>query len=167
VNKKIDKRPIEANKRVRIGDWEIDTVVSNRKVKWWLFTAVDRKSRYTLMSKVWNFKSKVLLSTMIRLFRNEIVITITSDNGWEFAKLKELEKELKIDCYTAHPYASYERGTNERTNWLIRVYLPKWVDICSYSDQYIQETQNKLNHKPRKCLNYRTPYEVYHWIDLI
>ena len=163
---KIDERPQEANNRERIWDWEIDTVVSKRGIKWWLFTAVDRKARHTLIAKVVNLKSTTLLHTMLDTFEWEKVHTITSDNWSEFARLKVLQDKLKIACYTAHAYASYERWTNERTNWLIRRYIPKWADISSYSDQYIKEIQDKLNFKPRKCLWYRTPHEVYHDIKL-
>ncbi len=159
---KIDKRPGIINNRERIWDFEIDTVVSCRGWKWWLFTATDRKSKYEIIKKVWNLKSKTLLITMLACLKWESVYSLTSDNWSEFAKLSELQELLKITCYTAHPYSSFERWTNEKHNWFIRRYIPKGSDISKYTDKEIQIIQNKLNHKPRKILDYLTPYEVYH-----
>ncbi len=159
---KIDKRPSIIDERKRIWDWEIDTVVSCREWQWWLFTATDRKSRYELIKKVWNLKSHTLYITMLSCFYWEKVNTLTSDNWSEFALLADVQEQMNIKCYTANPYCSYERGTNERHNWFIRRYIPKKSDISKYSEEEIQVIQNKLNHKPRKCLDYRTPYEVYH-----
>lgn len=154
----ISERPIEAENRERIGDWEWDTVVSNRSVKWWLVTLVDRKSRYLLMKKIGNHKAATTRITIECMLKWEQVESITFDNGTEFSEIWQ----LKTQCYRANPYASYERWTNERTNGLIRKYLPKWVNINKWSDYELQQIENKLNHKPRKILWYRSPYEVYH-----
>lgn len=163
---KIDKRSKNIEKRLRIWDWEIDTVLSCRRWKWWLFTATERKSRYEIIKKVWNLKAKTLYVTMLACFNEEKVKTITSDNWSEFCALSQLQTDLKVKCYTAHPYCSCERWTNERHNWFIRWFIPKWSDISKYSENEIAIIQNKLNHKPRKCLDYRTPYEVYHNVNL-
>ena len=154
----IRERPIEIEQRERIGDWEWDTVESNRSVKWWLVTLVDRKARYVVMKKIGNRKAETTRITIESMMKWEQVESITFDNGSEFS----LIGQLPFQCYRANPYASYERWTNKRTNWLIRKYLPKWVDINEWTDYEIQEIQNKLNHKPRKILWYRSPYEVYH-----
>lgn len=157
---KIDKRPIEASNRERIWDREVDTVLGKWH-SWWLFTAVDRRSRYTLIEKIANHKSNTLLTIMTSKFMNEKVKTITSDNWVEFAQLSRLWKRIKAIPFTAHAYASYERGTNEKTNGFIRRFIPKGVDISQYTDEEVSKIQNILNHKPRKILGYRTPYEVY------
>jgi len=90
-----------------------------------------------------------------------ITKTITSDNGKEFAYHKEVSETLNTDFYFAHPYSSWERGLNEHTNGLIRQYLPKKTDFTQISKEEIITIQDKLNHRPRKVLGYRTPYEVF------
>lgn len=154
----IAERPATIEQRKRIGDWEWDTVESNRKVKWWLVTLVDRKSRYLLMKKIGNRKAETTRITIESMMRWEQVNSVTFDNGVEFSKIWE----LPFQCYRANSYASYERWTNERTNGLIRKYLPKWVNINQWTHDEIQWIENTLNHKPRKILWYRSPYEVYH-----
>jgi len=158
---KIDERPIEANNRTEIGHREWDTIVSSWSL-WWLFSNVDRFSRYTLLKKIPNHEANTLLTVMTSKLRNEKVISVTTDNWVEFAKLAKLWKRLKIKVFTAHPYASYERPSNERHNGFVRRFLPKWTNISEYTDEEIQKIENMLNHKPRKILGYRTPYEVYH-----
>jgi len=157
---KIDERPKEANNRERIWDFEFDTIVSKWHI-WWLFTANDRLSRYVIIRKIKNHKSKDMVYTIFRAMEKENIKTWTSDNWVEFALLSIIWKKLWIQVFTAHPYASYERWTNERSNWLIRRFIPKWSDISKYTDKQIEEIQNKLNNKPRKILWYKTPYEVY------
>ena len=87
--------------------------------------------------------------------------TITSDNGKEFAYHKQVSEKINADFYFAHPYSSWERGLNEHTNGLIRQYLPKQTDFTQVSKEEIITIQDKLNHRPRKVLDYRTPYEVF------
>jgi len=145
--------------------WEWDTIVSCNH-KGWAVTLVERKARYTRIKKVIDTKAERIYGVMLYLLYNEKIETLTMDNGKEFAKLSQLQRKLNIKCYRAHPYSSYERWTNERTNWLIRRYLPKGCNIDEYSDQEIQIIEDRLNHKPRKILDYCTPYEVYHTTDL-
>lgn len=154
----ISKRCKSVNQRKRIWDWEWDTIVSNRKVRWWLVTLVDRKSRYLLMKKIWNHRANTVKLTVQALLQWEKIRTATFDNWTEFAELAE----YWFKCYRADPYASYQRWTNEKTNWFIRRFIPKWANINDWSDEEVQLIQNELNHKPRKILWYRTPYEVYH-----
>jgi len=90
-----------------------------------------------------------------------ITKTITGDNGKEFAYHKQVSEKIKADFYFAHPYSSWERGLNEHTNGLIRQYLPKQTDFTQVSKAEIITIQDKLNHRPRKVLDYRTPYEVF------
>lgn len=89
------------------------------------------------------------------------VLTITSDNGIEFAEHEAISKALNAEFYFAHPYASWERGLNENTNGLIRQYLPKGCDFANVTDQDLALITEKLNNRPRKSLNYATPNEVF------
>jgi len=89
------------------------------------------------------------------------VHTITSDNGKEFAEHVDIAKALQADFYFAHPYASWERGLNENTNGLIRQYFPKGSDFSSLTETLSVSVSDKLNHRPRKCLDFKTPYEVF------
>jgi IS30 family transposase len=89
------------------------------------------------------------------------VLTITSDNGKEFANHEQIAKRLKCDFYFAHPYSSYERGTNENTNGLIRQYFPKNRDFRTITDSEIIRAMKRLNNRPRKRLGYKTPNEVF------
>ena len=86
--------------------------------------------------------------------------TITGDNGTEFSEHKKIAEALGIDFYFTHPYSSWEKGTNENTNGLIRQYFPKGTDFNKVSDDAIQLVENELNNRPRKCLNYKRPFEI-------
>ena len=88
------------------------------------------------------------------------VLTITYDNGKEFSEHSKIASELNTDCYFAKPYHSWERGLNEHTNGLVRQYLPKKTDFTQVSDETVQRIAEKLNNRPRKVLNYKTPLEV-------
>ena len=102
-------------------------------------------------------------TTIVRLLMPHAkkVYTLTSDNGKEFARHKEIAEHLNADFYFAHPYASWERGTNENMNGLIRQYFPKQRDLSTVTDDEIQKAMDRLNNRPRKCLGYRTPNEVF------
>ncbi len=95
----------------------------------------------------------------------EITHTITSDNGLEFANHKAIANTLACNYYFCHPYSSWERGLNEYTNGLIRQYFPKGSSFGSIKPERIQEVENKLNHRPRKTLGWRTPYEVFYGLE--
>ena len=88
-------------------------------------------------------------------------LTITYDNGREFSDHEHMARELTADIYFAHPYSSWERGTNENTNGLIRQFFPKRMSLLQVNRKALQSTMDKLNHRPRKSLNYRTPHEVF------
>jgi IS30 family transposase len=158
----IDKRPRVVEKKNRIGDFEIDTVIGRHHVGA-LVTVVDRKSKFTLIKKVSSKKAEEVTKALVTMLTplKPITKTITSDNGKEFAYHKEVSEALNTSFYFAHPYSSWERGLNEHTNGLIRQYLPKKTDFTQISKEEIITIQNKLNHRPRKVLNYRTPYEVF------
>ena len=130
--------------------------------KWWLVTLLERKSRYTLIAKILASTKAYAYAAMYTMLYKETSITVTSDNWSEFANLALLWKRLWIPVYRCHPYASREKWANEKNNWFIRWFCKKWLSIQQYDDEYITKVQNILNHKPRKILWYRTPYEVYH-----
>lgn len=156
------KRDEIINNRERIWDWEWDTIISNHKVKWGAVTLVERKSQYVLIKKTNNLKPATIKWIIEEMIASEQVITITFDNWIEFWKIWE----LWVQCFRANIYASHERWTNEKVNWFIRRFIPKWANIDERSDQEIQIIQDNLNHKPRKKLNYKTPFEVYNNLSL-
>ena len=158
----IDKRPKIVEKKKRIGDLEIDTVIGKNH-QGALVTVVDRKSKFALIKNVPSKEAGVVKQALIEMLQpiKAIAHTITSDNGKEFAYHKEIAKALNIDFYFANPYHSWERGLNEHTNGLIRQYLPKKSEFLHLSKEEIITIQNRLNHRPRKVLGYKTPYEVF------
>jgi transposase, IS30 family len=158
----IDKRPKIVEKKSRIGDLEIDTVIGKNHVGA-LVTVVDRKSKFTLIKNVPSKEAKVVTQALIEMIQpiKSITHTITSDNGKEFAYHKEVATALDAQFYFANPYHSWERGLNEHTNGLIRQYLPKKSTFTDVSKEQIIMIQNRLNHRPRKVLGYKTPYEVF------
>ena len=158
----IDKRPKIVEKKKRIGDLEIDTIVG-KDHKGFLVTVVDRKSKFTLIKNVPTKEAKVVTEALIEMIQpiKAITKTITSDNGKEFAYHKEIAAKLETDFYFANPYHSWERGLNEHTNGLIRQYLPKKSEFLNISKDEILMIQNRLNHRPRKSLGYKTPFEVF------
>jgi IS30 family transposase len=159
---RIDERPVEVEERATIGDWEIDTVVSG-KSRQVLVTLVERKSRYAIIARQPTKDAFPLARRVIRLLRKhpDKVRSITADNGTEFASFKYIEEHLGINFYFAHPYHSWERGTNENTNGLIRQYFPKSSDFLSATPTRLAKVMNDLNRRPRKVLNYQTPEEAF------
>lgn len=158
----ISKRPTVVDHKKRIGDWEIDTVIgSNHKGA--LVTIVDRASKFTLIKKVQSKHADVVTQATIDLLYplRKLTHTITSDNGKEFAYHEVISKTLDTSFYFANPYHSWERGLNEHTNGLIRQYIPKKSEFENISKEEIVTIANKLNHRPRKSLNYKTPFEVF------
>lgn len=158
----INTRPKIVEKKRRIGDLEIDTVIGKDRIGA-LITVVDRKSKFTLIKHVPSKHAEVVTSALIEmLIPIKLVLkTITSDNGKEFAYHKQVSEVLETDFYFANPYHSWERGLNEHTNGLIRQYLPKKTDFTHISKEEIVTIQDKVNHRPRKVLGFRTPYEVF------
>ena len=158
----IDKRPKIVDKKKRIGDLEIDTVIG-KDHKGALVTVVDKRSKFALIRKVGTKQASEVSEALIEMLTpiKPILHTITSDNGKEFAYHKEVSSALNINFYFANPYHSWERGLNEHTNGLIRQYIPKKSEFENISKEEIVTIQNRLNHRPRKSLNYKTPFEVF------
>ena len=159
----IEQRPAEVEKRERIGDWEVDTIIG-RKQQQAIVTMVERRTRFTILAKVAKRNSEAVSVALMKKmipYRDQI-LTITSDNGHEFAGHESIARELEAEYYFAHPYSSWERGTNENTNGLIRQYIPKATDFDTVPDFALEWIMDRLNHRPRKCLGYRSPHEVFH-----
>lgn len=163
-NKKmIEERSEEANDRSEIGHFESDTIVGAGK-KGAMMTYVDRKSRYLVAELMINRKSDTFNEATIENFKyipKKYIKTFTSDNGKEFSKFKELEEALGIKAYFANPYHSWERGTNENTNGLLRRTFPKGTIFSKIKRCEFYKAVNKINNRPRKCLNWKTPKEVF------
>jgi IS30 family transposase len=157
----IDKRPKEVLKRAVFGDWEADFICSGKKGVGYLLVFVERKTRYIIIKRI-NTKD---METVHRLFREVlgvryIVNTLTLDNDIVFRRHEQLSQEIGAPIYFTHPYHSWEKGTVENMNKWIRQYVKKSSDISKYTDAYIQEVEDKLNDRPRKCLQYKTPREA-------
>lgn len=158
----IDERPEFIEDRKRLGDMEIDTIIGKGH-QGGLVTVVDRASRYTFVHQIGSKQAKKVKDITIQLLEPvaSCLHTITSDNGKEFAQHQTIADELDIDYYFAHPYASWERGTNENTNGLIRQYFPKDTNFLEVTDEEVEHVAHRLNHRPRKSLGYLTPHEVF------
>jgi len=158
----IDERPSIVDSRERLGDWEADTIIGKRH-KQAIVSLTERKSRFALIYKVERKTSDQVTKTISKLLIpiKDYVHTLTFDNGKEFAGHEVLSKKLEAESYFAHPYSSFERGLNENTNGLIRQYFPKKRDFTTISDEEIIRTIKKLNNRPRKCLGFKTPNQVF------
>ena len=163
----IEQRPEIVDQRLRLGDWEVDLVIGKGH-SGALVTLTDRKSRFTLLRKVASKAADVVAQAMIELLSwVGHLETITSDNGKEFALHEFIAGQLRLDFYFAHPYSSWERGTNENTNGLIRQYLPKDRDLSTLTAQEELFIMDRLNLRPRKCLAFLSPFEVFFQHQLV
>ena len=162
----IDERAEIVNKRTRLGDWEVDTIIGkNRKNA--IVSITERTARYTRLAIVTIKNAKTVSQAIIDVLGASSMATktITSDNGSEFADHQQIAKSLKVKYYFAHPYSSWERGSNENTNGLVRQYFPKGSDFSELTEQDMTWVEEKLNNRPRKCLNMKTPNQVMFGID--
>ena len=159
----IEERPEVVNTRSRIGVWEGDTVESCDH-KPGVNTLVERKTGYTFITKL---KDKTATSTVEVVTQRMSVLprkakhTLTLDNGPENSDWQSMQEKTKLSVFSAHPYSSWERGTNENTNGLIRWYFPKGTDFATISNEDIKAVETSLNNRPRKRLGWRTPLEVF------
>ena len=158
----IDERPAVVHSRKRLGDWEVDTLIGKRH-KQAIVTLTERKSRFTLLGKVTHRTARAVRNQIHRLLLPvaDQAHTLTSDHGKEFAFHEQIAELLQLKFYFAHPYAAWERGTNENTNGLLRQYFPKTQDFQVVSHQQIEQAMLRLNLRPRKCLRFKTPFEVF------
>lgn len=156
----IDQRPKIVEKRARFGDWEGDFIVSGRSGSGALLVLHERKSRYAIIKKIDAPSIELVHRYLTEMTGIIIMNTLTLDNDILFRKHREMSRILGVSVYFCHPYHSWEKGGVENTNKLIRRYVPKGSDISRMSDERITEIQEKLNARPRKCLNFETPMEV-------
>ncbi len=156
----IEKRPEIVDQRSRLGDWEVDLIFGKQGTGA-VVTLTERKSRFTLLRRVAAKSADLVSQAVIELLQSMNKLeTITSDNGKEFADHKLISQALQIGFYFAHPYASWERGTNENANGLIRQYIPKDYDLTQLTAEYECFVMDRINLRPRKCLDFNTPFEV-------
>ncbi len=165
IGTSISKRPKEVRKRTTFGHWELDTVVSGRgQAKGCVATFLERKSRWYLAIKM-PYRSASSMEQAIRKLYKFLPETafqsFTTDRGKEFSCYPVIEEELKIPVYFADPYSSWQRGSNENSNGLLREFFPKKTNFDLIGQEELQKALDLINNRPRKCLGYQTPHEVF------
>ena len=158
----IDKRPDVANNRERLGDWEADTIIGKNH-KGAILTLDERKSKLRLALPLIGKFAELTKDGIIELLKpfESVVKSITFDNGKEFAKHETVADILGCDTYFAKPYHSWERGQNENANGLLRQYFPKSMELVNIARESVFDAIDRLNNRPKKCLGFKTPYEVF------
>ena len=159
----IEHRPKIADLKTEIGHWESDTVIGCNHTGI-VVTHVDKASKYLLAGLAKNKTMDEINRVTLKLFepvKPDFCKTMTFDNGREFCGHEKLSERLQIDTFFANPYHSWERGLNEHTNGLIREFYPKSTNFKIVKEEDFQKVVNLINHRPRKSLDYRTPYEVF------
>jgi len=158
----IDERPAIVDTRQRLGDWEVDTIIGKGH-RHAIVSLADRKSRLALLKKVDRKTAEAVADAVIELLQPHVerTHTITADNGKEFADHERMAKDLQAEVFFAHAYSSWERATNENTNGLIRQYFPKKRSFASIDQREIDFVMERLNNRPRKCLGFKTPNQVF------
>lgn len=157
----IHERPAIVETRERIGDFEGDTIRGGRGFKGALVTMVDRKSRYLMAAKTPNLQAETVLFVTTKLMENTVVETMTLDNGAEFARHRKLAEALKTTVFFADPGAPHQRGTNENTNGILRFFYPKGCNFGAVSQKELDTTLELINTRPRKCLDWLSPKDVF------
>jgi IS30 family transposase len=158
----IDQRPAVVDTRHRLGDWEVDTIIGkgHRQA---IVSLTERKSRLALLRKVERKTARAVADAVIELLGSlpTRTHTITADNGKEFGDHERIAEDLHTHVYFAHPYASWEQAANENMNGLIRQYFPKKRSFATISDKHIDFVMERLNKRPRKCLGFKSPNQVF------
>ncbi|MFC1814055.1 IS30 family transposase [Thermodesulfobacteriota bacterium] len=160
----ISERPEAVDSRKRFGDWEGDTV-EGAKGSGGIASHVERKSRYLVSAQLSDKTAETMTIASAKAFRRvprAMRKTLTVDNGKEFSYFKQLEKKTGFAIYFADPYSAWQRGSNENTNGLIRQYFPKGANFKDITNKDLALVVKKINHRPRKSLNYQTPHEVFY-----
>lgn len=159
----IHDRPEVVEERSRCGDWESDLMEGRRGTKHCLTVQKERGSQYVCLKRVRNKTAEENTEAVrgnLSIFPQELRLTITYDNGSENTEHEKINELLGTRSYFCDPYCSWQKGSVENVIGLIREYLPKGTDLATVSDEEIQTIQDRLNNRPRKCLNYLTPHEV-------
>ncbi len=164
----ISQRDNVVDDKSRVGDWEIDTIVGANQ-KGAITTVVERTTSLVRISIPTTKKATDIEQETIRIMSplKEKIYTITSDNGLEFSNHKSISQALEYDHYFCHPYSSWERGLNEYTNGLIRQYIPKGTSFDNITPEFIKMVEDKLNNRPRKALNWKTPNEAFYGLEMV
>jgi len=155
----IEERPSIVEENTRSGDWEGDTVEGSRH-QGYLLTLVERKSKFLVSKHLTHKNAKATSKAMISSLDGHQVKTVTLDNGKEFSEHKSVSSRVDTKIFFADPYSSWQRGLNENTNGLLRQYYPKRMSLKSIDEKQLEEVVSRLNNRPRKTLNWKTPYEV-------
>jgi len=156
----IELRPKVVNQRIRFTDWEGDSIEGAYHTPG-LNSLTERKSGLIRLSKLSNKTAEDTNRCVVSKLQSLPADTLTLDNGSENQYWQELEKKLRIKVYHAHPYSSFERGSNENANGLVRWYFPKGTNFVNISDEEVRMVEDALNNRPRKRLGWRTPLEVF------
>lgn len=160
---RIDGRPDVINRRRRYGDWEGDTIVGKGR-RSALVTLIERKSGYARIGRVDSMRSDMTIQVAKRRMKDlppSLRRSVTFDNGKEFAEHQRLTRSLGLEVYFTDAYASWQRGTNENTNGLLRQYFPKGTDFTQVSHREVARVEQLINERPRRRLHYRSPNEVF------
>ena len=159
----IENQPEIVDLKKRVGDWELYTIVGAER-KGAIVSVVDRVTKLTRLALIKRATARETAKAIINMLNpiSEYVITLTSDNGKEFAKHVGISNHLKADFYFARPYHSWERGLNENTNRLVRQYFPKGTDFTRLDDDDVRKVEYLLNTRPRKTLNFNNPIEEFY-----
>lgn len=165
IGTSIQKRPKEIKKRKAYGHWELDTVVSGRgKSKGCLATFIERKTRYykaIVIPDRTSMSMEGAIKHVSSLYAKKAFQTATVDRGKEFACYEQIEKDLRIDVYFADPYSSWQRGSNENANGLLREFFPKGTDLAQVTQEEVDMAVALINNRPRKSLNWKTAHEAF------
>ncbi|MCK0473986.1 IS30 family transposase [Halalkalibacter sp. APA_J-10(15)] len=165
IGTSINQRPKEVKKRTTFGHWELDTIVSSRgKSKGCLATFAERKTRMYLAVKMKNRSSSSMetaILSMVDKYPLGVFKTSTVDRGKEFACYSSIEEQVDMLVYFADPYASWQRGTNENANGLLREFFPKKTDLSLITEEELELALYLINHRPRKCLGWKTSHEAF------
>jgi len=160
----IEERPDVVNDKIRYGDWEMDTIIGANQ-QGAILTLTERKTNFIIIKKLPLGKDseglKDVLVKELLPYKNQI-LTITTDNGPEFAKHLEVKDKLKATVYFAHPYCSWEKGSIEHANKLIRQYVKKEDSLNEYTQEQLTQIQHKINKRPREKLNFDTPKNLFY-----
>ena len=159
----IEQRPKIVATKKRLGDWEADTIIGKQH-RGAVVSLVERKSQFALLGQVNKKTAEAVQQQMVQQLRphRRCVHTITADNGREFSDHETVARKLRTKIYFADPYQAWQRGLNENTNGLIRQYLPKKTDLRRVNPAQLQFIMDRLNHRPRKTLGFKTPFEVFY-----
>ena len=159
LGKSIEERPEEINNRSRFGDWEIDSVLGGKTVgEPSILTLVERQTHYAVTKKLVEKKAECVNQAVLECMKPYPIKSITADNGNEFSSLSKIEG---LDVYFAHAYSSYERGTNENFNGLLREFIPKGISLKELNPTLLEDYTKAINERPRRIHDYQSAKKLF------